>query len=51
MPVRVIMFSTVHDPAVVVFPDSAKVGVWPPGLLFRDADAVDYWVGEAESEA
>jgi hypothetical protein len=29
-----------------VYPDSAKVGAWPPGKLFRLADAVDYWDGE-----
>ena len=23
-----------------------KVGAWPPGKLFRLADAVDYWDGE-----
>ncbi|HEY5317579.1 MAG TPA: cupin domain-containing protein [Solirubrobacteraceae bacterium] len=45
-PARLMMFSTVHDPAVVVYPDSGKVGVWPPGKLFRETDAVDYWEGE-----
>jgi uncharacterized cupin superfamily protein len=44
--VRLMIFSTVHDPAVVVYPDSGKVGVWPPGKLFRESDAVDYWEGE-----
>jgi uncharacterized cupin superfamily protein len=50
-PVRVIMFSTVDEPSVGVYPDSAKIGVWPPGKLFREADAVDYWVGELEGGA
>lgn len=45
--VRVVIFSTVHDPAIIVYPDSGKVGAWPPGKLFREADAVDYWEGEA----
>ena len=49
-PVRVLMISTVHEPSVAVYPDSAKIGVWPPGKLFREADAVDYWVGELEGE-
>jgi hypothetical protein len=35
---------------VSVYPDSNKVGVWPPGKLFRLADAVDYWVDEPLSE-
>ena len=48
-PVRVIMLSTIDEPSVGVYPDSGKIGVWPPGRLFREADAVDYWVGEAES--
>lgn len=46
--VRLIMLSTVNDPAIVVYPDSGKIGVWPPGKLFREENAVDYWDGEAE---
>jgi uncharacterized cupin superfamily protein len=45
-PARVVIFSTKIDPAVSVYPDSNKVGVWPPGKLFRLDDAVDYWEGE-----
>jgi uncharacterized cupin superfamily protein len=45
-PVRVLMFSTRHETAVAVYPDSDKVGVWPLGKLFRIADAVDYYDGE-----
>jgi uncharacterized cupin superfamily protein len=45
-PVRLIMLSTMHEPCVSVYPDSGKIGVWPPGKLFREADAVDYWDGE-----
>jgi uncharacterized cupin superfamily protein len=45
--VRLMIFSTVHDPAIAVYPDSGKIGVWPPGKLFREVDAVDYWDGEA----
>jgi hypothetical protein len=29
------------------YPDSEKVGAWPPGKLFRLSDAVDYFTGEA----
>jgi len=44
--VRVAMLSSKGDPGVAVYPDSDKVGVWPPGKLFRLSDAVDYWAGE-----
>jgi uncharacterized cupin superfamily protein len=44
---RVAMVSTRREPGVAVYPDSNKVGVWPPGKLFRLDDAVDYWDGEA----
>jgi hypothetical protein len=40
------MVSTKTEPSVAVYPDSGKLGVWPPGKLFRLEDAVDYWVGE-----
>jgi uncharacterized cupin superfamily protein len=43
---RIVIFSTKHDPSVSVYPDSEKIGVWPPGKLFRLGDAVDYWEGE-----
>jgi len=43
---RVIILSTAIEPGVAVYPDSGKIGVWPPGKLFRLADAVDYWEGE-----
>lgn len=51
-PIRVLMLSTRRDPAVAVYPDSDKVGVFTLGedrvrLLFRRADAVDYYDGEA----
>jgi uncharacterized cupin superfamily protein len=50
--VRVLMFSSAREPAVAVYPDSGKVGVWPGAtvdeLMFRRADAgVGYWDGEA----
>jgi len=38
-------------PAVAVFPDSDKIGVWPNGekdqLLSERASGVGYWHGEA----
>ncbi len=53
--VRVLMLSTIpetwiassSDPiSITVYPDSDKVGVWPPGKRFRRSDGVDYWDGE-----
>ncbi|HVC86862.1 MAG TPA: cupin domain-containing protein [Gaiellaceae bacterium] len=44
--VRVAIWSNRVDPSTSVYPDSEKVGAWPPGKLFRLADAVDYWDGE-----
>jgi uncharacterized cupin superfamily protein len=48
--VRLVFFSTLHEPTTAVYPDSGKIGVWPPGKLFRLADAVDYWDGEISQE-
>jgi uncharacterized cupin superfamily protein len=45
--VRVCMLSNQIAVATSVYPDSEKVGAWPPGKLFRLADAVDYFTGEA----
>ncbi len=45
--VRVCMWSNRIAVATSVYPDSEKVGAWPPGKLFRLADAVDYFTGEA----
>jgi uncharacterized cupin superfamily protein len=45
-PVRFAVLSTRIDPSAAVYPDSQKIGIWPPGKLFRLADAVDYWEGE-----
>jgi uncharacterized cupin superfamily protein len=48
---RVFMVSTRREPAVAVYPDSRKIGVWPDGeqdaILVRRESAVDYWDGEA----
>jgi uncharacterized cupin superfamily protein len=44
--VRVAIWSNRVNPATSIYPDSQKVGAWPPGKLFRLEDAVDYWDGE-----
>jgi uncharacterized cupin superfamily protein len=44
--VRVAILSNKSDPGAAVYPDSGKVGIFPPNKLFRLADAVDYWDGE-----
>jgi uncharacterized cupin superfamily protein len=43
---RVCIWSNRLPVATSVYPDSQKVGAWPPAKLFRLADAVDYWDGE-----
>jgi uncharacterized cupin superfamily protein len=52
---RILMLSTIpetriagsSDPiSITVYPDSDKVGVWPPGKRFRLSEGVDYWDGE-----
>jgi uncharacterized cupin superfamily protein len=47
-PARVLMFSKTARLAATVYPDSDKIGVYPPGErhLFRRADGVDYFDGE-----
>ena len=53
---RLIMFSSAREPAVAVYPDSDKIGVWPPNrddeVMLRRADGhVDYYDGETDNEA
>jgi uncharacterized cupin superfamily protein len=43
---RVAILSNKGDPGAAVYPDSNKIGIWPPNKLFRSGDAVDYWDGE-----
>jgi uncharacterized cupin superfamily protein len=43
---RIAIFSTKNEPSIAGYPDSDKIGIWPPGKLFRMGDAVDYWEGE-----
>jgi len=49
-PGRVLIFSSVAETSVAVYPDSDKVGPRPHDdadrLTFRRGDAVDYWEGE-----
>jgi uncharacterized cupin superfamily protein len=50
--VRVLMWSSAREPAVAVYPDSDKIGVWPGRdedslMLHRKDGAVDYWDGES----
>ena len=45
------MFSSGREPAVAVYPDSDKIGVWTGNpddkLMLKRADGqVDYWEGE-----
>jgi uncharacterized cupin superfamily protein len=48
--VRVIMFSSGEEPAVAVYPDSDKIGVWPgrkqDKIIVRRSAGVDYYDGE-----
>ena len=41
------MFSSAREPAVAVYPDSDKIGVWPgderDNLMTRRESVVDYW--------
>jgi uncharacterized cupin superfamily protein len=47
---RLIMFSSARAPAVTVYPDSDKIGVWPGDeandLVFKRGTAVPYSEGE-----
>lgn len=45
--VRVAMFSTNPEVSIAVYPDSNKLGAWPPNKLFVLDSAVDYFHGEA----
>jgi uncharacterized cupin superfamily protein len=50
---RIVMFSSAREPAVAVYPDSDKIGVWPGNpddhVMLRRADGeVAYWDGEVQ---
>jgi uncharacterized cupin superfamily protein len=48
---RMLMVSTMGEPAVAIYPDSDKLGVWPgderDNLMVRRSSAVGYWDGES----
>jgi hypothetical protein len=48
--VRVVMFSTVLQPAATIYPDSDKIAIWTGNsaddVIVRRASGVDYWDGE-----
>jgi uncharacterized cupin superfamily protein len=45
-PGTVLLLSANRSPEVIEYSDSGKLGVRPPGAIFRTADRVDYWEGE-----
>ena len=45
-PGTVLILSASRAPEAIEYPDSGKIGVSPPGKIFRLDDAVDYWEGE-----
>ena len=48
--VRILIVSNKAVPAVAVYPDSGKIGIFGAGedsAMFRQGDAVDYWDEEA----
>jgi uncharacterized cupin superfamily protein len=50
-PARILMFSSAREPAVAVYPDSDKIGVWPGNdedrvMLRRGDGQVEYYDGE-----
>ena len=45
--VRVCIWANRYDSATSVYPDSEKVGAFPPDKTFRLVDAVDYFTDEA----
>jgi uncharacterized cupin superfamily protein len=47
--VRLVILSNKADPAIAVYPDSDKIGIFgagEDGAMFRRRGAVDYWEGE-----
>ena len=50
-PARIIIWGNRTHPGTTIYPDSNKVGAWPPGKLFRLDDAVDYFDGEVAPDA
>jgi hypothetical protein len=42
----VLILSATRSPEVIEYVDSGKIGVRPPGKIFRADSDVDYWEGE-----
>jgi uncharacterized cupin superfamily protein len=52
-PLRLLMWSTVKTPAITVYPDSDKIGVWTGGdrsddIMVQRSAGVGYYRGEVE---
>ena len=47
---RIMILSNTDDPSVGFYPDSGKIGIWPPGSIYRLADEVDYFLGETGTD-
>lgn len=45
-PGTVLIVSDNRGLGLAEYPDSGKLGVYPPGKIFRLADSVDFWDGE-----
>jgi uncharacterized cupin superfamily protein len=50
-PARLVLFSSARRPAVAVYPDSDKIGVFPPDerdrlMVRREDGGREYWEGE-----
>jgi uncharacterized cupin superfamily protein len=45
-PGTVLIVSASRSVEAIEYPDSGKIGVRPPGKVFRLADETDYWEGE-----
>ena len=45
-PGTVLLLSASRPLEAIEYPDSGKLGVRPPGRIFRHADAAEYWEGE-----
>jgi uncharacterized cupin superfamily protein len=53
---KVMMWSSAREPAIAVYPDSDKIGVYTPnehdsGIVRRRDASVDYWEGETAPAA
>jgi uncharacterized cupin superfamily protein len=49
-PGTVLIVSASHAPESIEYPESGKIGVKPPGKIFKLDSEVDYWEGELAEE-